>query len=419
MMLDIKTLYILLGTSHLIGAIVIGCLAFSNRELKGVKEWATARGLAAIAILALVLRNGVLPEYLSVIIGNFLLYMGLYLALCGNYQIMNRKPVLRHRWFVVFLCLYLSILLYWTVFEANYTYRVALVSFVNTLFMILLIHSLWSKINEERLYSKNLLITSYLVLGASESLKAVLLLTRVQPEIGLFAAYTLTAVPMFIACCCSILTSIGYLALVVEKLNRALIKLSEKDPLTDLLNRRAFFKHAEGKMRLNTKKSTGMSVLFLDIDHFKAINDTYGHETGDCVLKQVAQTTSELLGDQSCFARFGGEEFCIMLLGTNTEQAKVLAENIRETIKAMSPVQKMAVNSVTCSIGVSSRAQKSPSLATLNELLYEADCAMYRAKKLGRDQVCLFASEMKLEPDNYYQNMADETELHLTRIRLR
>lgn len=418
MMLDIKTLFILLGTSHLIGAIVIGCLALSNRELKGVKEWAAARVLAALAIVFLMLRNGIIPEYFSVIIGNLLLYSGLYCALCGNYQIMNRKPLLGHRWFIGFLFVYLSILFNWTVFEADYTFRVALVSVVITLFMVLLIHSLWSRTNEERLYSKNLLITSYIVLGASESVKAILLLTRAQPETGLFDANTLAAVPMFIACCCSILTSVGYLALVVELLNQTLIKLSERDPLTDVLNRRAFFKHSERKLKMNKKSSAEMSVLFLDIDYFKAINDTYGHETGDSVLKQVSQTTSELLGGKSCFARFGGEEFCIMLLDANAEQAVALAENIRKAIHAMAPLPKMPHGSVTCSVGVSSKAHE-PSLAALNELLYEADCAMYRAKKLGRDQVCLFTPDMKLESDNYYHNMEDETELHLTHIRLR
>jgi len=107
-----------------------------------------------------------------------------------------------------------------------------------------------------------------------------------------------------------------------------------------------------------------------------------------------------------------------MLLETNADQARDLAENIRMAIKAMDPVQKMSAGAVTCSIGVSSKEQK-PSLATLNELLYEADCAMYRAKKMGRDQVCLFSPDMKLKSDNYYQNMADETGLHLTHIRLR
>lgn len=417
-MLDIKTLFILLGTSHLIGAIVIGFLALSNRELKGVKEWAIGRLLAAFAIVVLIMRNVVIPIYASVIIGNLLLCLGLYSALRGNYQIMNRKPILGYRLFIVFLFFHLSILLYWTIVETNYTYRVALVSFVNAMFMLFLIHSLWAKTKEEKLYSKNLLITSYLVLGASESIKAILLLTQTQTDTSLFEADTLTTIPMFIACCCSILTSVGYLALVVEMLNQTLIDLSEIDPLTDVLNRRAFFKKAERTLQYNKNRSMDMSLLFLDIDYFKAINDTYGHETGDCVLKQVSQVTSKLLDDQNYFARFGGEEFCIMLLNTNAEEATALAENIRGAIKRMHPVRKMAFGAVTCSIGVSSKEQKQ-SLATLNELLYEADCAMYRAKKLGRDQVCLFTPNITLKSDNYYQNMVDETELHLTHIRHR
>ncbi|MGB3224207.1 MAG: GGDEF domain-containing protein [Desulforhopalus sp.] len=417
-MLDIKTLFILLGASHLIGAIVIGFLAFSNRELKGVKGWAIGRLLAAFAIIVLIIRDVVIPEYSSVIIGNLLLCLGLYSALRGNYQIMNRKPLLGYRLFFVFLFAHLSILLYWTIVETNYTYRVALISFVNAMFMLLLIHSLWNKTRKEKLYSKNLLTTSYLVLGSSEFIKASLLLTQTQAGTGLFESSTLTTIPIFIACCCSILTSIGYLALVVELLNQTLIDLSEIDPLTGVLNRRAFFKKAEKTLQHSKNRSMEMSVLFLDIDHFKIINDTYGHETGDCVLKQVSQATSKLLVDQNYFARLGGEEFCIMLLDTNAEEAIALAENIRKAIKTMHPTQKMALGTVTCSIGVSSKKQKQ-SLETLNELLYEADCAMYRAKKLGRDQVIVFTPDIKLKSDNYYQNMVDETELHLTHIRHR
>ncbi len=424
-MLDIKTIFVLLATSHLLGAIVIGILAFNNPGLKGVKEWAIGRLLVFISIVAFFMRVYVsegdffyIGNLASILVGNFLLCLGLFFALQGNYKINNRIPVLNYRMFSLLLVLHLVLLTYLTPVEIQNNYRIVLVGIINFLFMVLLVQSLWTKKQEDKLYSKNILMTAYTMVGLSEGVKAMLIILGVIKDTQFTDNNPITAILIFVSCCGSVLTSVGYLSLVVENLNKTLVNLSEKDPLTNIFNRLGFFKKANEILQHNQNTTLNLSVLFLDIDHFKAINDTYGHETGDRVLKQVSSITTLSLPDEHCLARFGGEEFVIMLPGKTEEDAITIADTICMAIKHMEPIDMMSPGELTCSIGVAISNQDQP-VKLLNELLLEADCAMYHAKHTGRDRVCLFTPDMKLNKDCHCHGLDGTLDLNLTSIQLR
>ncbi|NET89851.1 MAG: diguanylate cyclase [Kamptonema sp. SIO1D9] len=167
---------------------------------------------------------------------------------------------------------------------------------------------------------------------------------------------------------------------LIEKLE----KLATTDPLTGILNRRHFFNIANKEIDRYHRYNCNFSLLMLDIDHFKHINDSYGHSLGDEVLKSMTQTVLKSLRKADSFGRFGGEEFAILLPETDLETATEVAERIRKTIAKLtiSTVDKLV--KITVSIGVTTCKMKDESLEIL---LQRADKALYQAKKLGRDRV--------------------------------
>lgn len=172
-------------------------------------------------------------------------------------------------------------------------------------------------------------------------------------------------------------------SLVIEpmaRLNRKLEDLATKDFLTDLVNRRRFFERLEAEMAEARVKKGNLSVVMFDIDFFKRINDTFGHDSGDVVLKHTALRVREVLRSSDCAARFGGEEFIILLKETPAGAAMAMAEAVRARIAGM-PFD--AVGHVSASFGVATWNH----VEDAHALIKRADTALYVAKSSGRNCV--------------------------------
>ncbi|MCC6063790.1 MAG: GGDEF domain-containing protein [Thermocrinis sp.] len=181
--------------------------------------------------------------------------------------------------------------------------------------------------------------------------------------------------------------TIGRLLSELEEKNRELQELAYYDPLTGLPNRRFFFEHASLIFEEVKRYEKPLSLLVIDIDHFKRINDTYGHDVGDLVLKTFADVLRGIVRKSDICARLGGEEFVVLLPNTDLEGARVLAERIRTAV-AKNPVKHGSIVIVfTVSIGAS---QYRKGMQGINELIKEADIALYRAKEGGRNRVEVF-----------------------------
>ena len=161
-------------------------------------------------------------------------------------------------------------------------------------------------------------------------------------------------------------------------------KLAVTDSLTGLLNRRHFFELAEHELRRAKRYSRPLSAIMLDVDHFKQINDTYGHTVGDEVLREVAQVCMKETRNVDVLGRYGGEEFVIVLPECEAHAAREVAERLRQSIAELSMSTPEGPVQVTASLGVSSLS--SPS-TTLDALISAADTALYSAKRGGRDNV--------------------------------
>lgn len=174
---------------------------------------------------------------------------------------------------------------------------------------------------------------------------------------------------------------------IVERLQleRELETQAHYDPLTNVPNRRWFLDLARRELSRANRQHTSFCVMMMDIDHFKNVNDAFGHDAGDEVLKGLATRAASILRREDLFARFGGEEFVALLPGSNLEKAVDVAERIREYIAATGiRLNTGKVISVTISIGVAMYRTGD----SLDDLIKRADTALYEAKERGRDLVC-------------------------------
>jgi diguanylate cyclase (GGDEF)-like protein len=170
-----------------------------------------------------------------------------------------------------------------------------------------------------------------------------------------------------------------------ERLLLQLFESSTRDPLTEAYNRRHFDERLRAELAYAVRHSTALSLVMFDIDHFKKVNDTFGHAAGDAVIKHVARLTSTQLRSEDVFARYGGEEFVMLLRGINAQDVVRVAERLRASIDALATVfeDKRIPVSVSAGCAVLSECP----LRSAAELLGLADTRLYSAKTQGRNRV--------------------------------
>ncbi len=162
-------------------------------------------------------------------------------------------------------------------------------------------------------------------------------------------------------------------------------QLGVRDSLTGLFNRRYLTDALERELHRSDRRNEAVSVLIIDVDHFKHFNDNFGHSAGDMILRHLAEVLNNNTRREDVVARFGGEEFVVMLPGTQLTQAGVCAENLRQVASRMSILYEGRIlPQLTVSIGLSSYPSDG---RDINTLINTADGALYRAKRAGRNRV--------------------------------
>ena len=224
---------------------------------------------------------------------------------------------------------------------------------------------------------------------------------------------TETCVGILVTISCAISALLLAIALPpVVLLQRSLLHSQLKaqartDAKTGVLNAGAWQGEAELAVTRARRRQQPLAVLLADVDHFKVVNDTYGHLTGDAVLRTLASEMRQQVRESDLVGRFGGEEFAIVLTGTNADEACRVAERIRRGTGVVKVLTKDTIVGVTISIGVAILGSHGDDLG---ELLDSADRALYRAKGTGRDRVCLSNPDDTLPGDHDHQPTADREE---------
>ncbi|HEX5871841.1 MAG TPA: GGDEF domain-containing protein, partial [Longimicrobium sp.] len=184
---------------------------------------------------------------------------------------------------------------------------------------------------------------------------------------------------------------VGILGVLVARhirSERLLRTMAMTDELTRLPNRRHLLSVAHDRLADARRTHQPISILALDVDHFKRINDTFGHDVGDTVLRRVAQTCRAALRHDDSIGRTGGEEFVVVLPHADAERAMEIAERLRAAVEGLDWADVDPALHVTVSVGVAERAQGDDDFAALSR---RADDSLYRAKHLGRNRVDLAA----------------------------
>lgn len=172
----------------------------------------------------------------------------------------------------------------------------------------------------------------------------------------------------------------------LEKVNDELAILSQTDGLTKLFNRSHWESCLEAEFKRWGRSKSASSLVILDIDHFKNVNDSYGHTVGDEVIRHLAQLIKEHARETDTSGRYGGEEFVILLADTTAENAKIFAERLRQKVSQSVVTYNGVDLSYTISLGI---AEVDPSVKTYEKWIENADTALYRSKEEGRNKVSL------------------------------
>jgi diguanylate cyclase (GGDEF)-like protein len=226
------------------------------------------------------------------------------------------------------------------------------------------------------------------VIGINDGIFAVAMGLRactgiVQGHLSIFTPGVVQSATYLAGYLLMIVNGFGFLLLCKEKDDQQMALLATIDSLTGLVNRRAFFERTDSARLLATRLRSPIALMMIDIDHFKRLNDRFGHATGDEALRVFAATAKQALRDHDIMGRLGGEEFALVLPGTDLEGAAQAAERLRQAVAAALLPTSDSQYSMTVSIGV---VVIDPN-EHINSALARADHALYAAKSGGRDRI--------------------------------
>lgn len=371
---DVGTVMIILILGHCFSVLPLAFELFQYETTRYDYLFLLGRVLQAAAWGLIVARES-LPLWLSFAVGNSVLLYGWMLEALA---VIALKYVVTNRCIAIYAAVVaVAQLALWPVFGLAQTTAVLVSSLCFAL--LLLIPGIVLLISSHR--------TSYLqkMLGSMYCFCCMALLWR-GIDSGLQASYWLLAArPSQIVVLLAlqglmIISGLGYVLVKKERLSRELKTCADTDPLTGLYNRRAFLLLANQLIKSAIRRQESMALLVLDIDHFKRINDRYGHGVGDRIIANLAQTMRQTLRQSDVACRYGGEEFVILLPDCDKAMAVQVAERLRQAVEKGAP----GIVFYTVSIGV---AAASGEQIRLEELINRADLAMYRAKDMGRNRV--------------------------------
>lgn len=378
--IDPRTFLVVANLFGMLCALVLWVQAKSfPSDIEGLRDWALAVLFIGCASGFSSMR-GIVSDGLSIVVANSLQLFGQWLLIVGLLRYSDRKPVLRPT--LDAICALIVLILWLTYGSHNYQGRIFIMSLANIGFFTVGAHLAW-RTSPKGFGSR--FLTVFFVLGVAIAVwRIVTLSIAVGESDDSFDHNLIQQVYLGMFSLGALGLSIGFILLANERLRVELEFMATRDPMTGAFNRRAFYGRAAIEWARSMRSQRPLAAVTSDIDFFKKVNDTYGHHVGDLVIKDYAKRSAELLRVPDIFARFGGEEFVILLPDTGLAEAKKVAERIRREIEKQ---HDKALPRYTVSLGVSVAQGKAGQACDIEALLAEADAALYRAKENGRNRV--------------------------------
>ncbi len=381
--LDPKTIAAMIVALTFLSAIMLALARTQARGMHGVGWWAWAELSLALGLVCNLLQTSISP-WLAFVVGNTLLVTGLALAVNGIKLYKNEPPARALMAGVIGVSFLYY--LWFGIIEPSASMRVTYTSGVLALLAAIAARHLLVPIGQP-------LRIAYWITGSAFAVYAMAMGTRAL-VIGVFdngaSAFTPTMLNMMtfaVSGFALLAATFGFILMITYRMAVNMEKLASIDALTGALNRRSLEQRATHLAAQGTGRSIG--VIMLDIDHFKLVNDRYGHPAGDYVLQEVTTLGRAQLRERDLFARMGGEEFCVVLAEGDEDSAVRIAERIRQACSKEPMVFNNSAIDVHLSAGV---AAGKVTGGALEELIGEADLALYEAKQTGRDKVVRWSS---------------------------
>lgn len=265
----------------------------------------------------------------------------------------------------------------------SYPLRVALVMVFLLLLLATLLRPIMRSLRRGGEIGQRVVASAFLLTVVSLLVRMAWELPSPGPPMAALASVDAIGMHLLAIWMSPVFASIGFILMCNDHLMSATLRLATIDALTGTLGRRAVLEHSEHMLAQSRRQRAPLSVLMIDADHFKHVNDTHGHEAGDLVLIELVRRTRAALRDQDVLGRIGGEEFVALLPNTSAEQALQIAERLLRVTREAPFVHKALSLNMTISVGI---AQSDDADVEIDRLLKRADDAMYMAKRDGRDR---------------------------------
>jgi diguanylate cyclase (GGDEF)-like protein len=372
--LDLRTIVVITGLMSGLMALVVASLKRTYpKSILGLGEWALALMLLFGGGFATVLR-GYVPDSLGLTVANVMLSSGIYLTYVGSQRFFQIQPQ-PLPWVALIVLVSLG-QMWFTYAEPSYQARLIL---VNVLFIAMFsAHGMLILKQGLNSFAKILLFSVLLFINLISLARVVTaLITPVGEGLMSNSPFQLVYVTSFSFSV--LLFSIGIVLLATDQLRTELEHLATHDSLTNALTRRRMNEHCQQELNRCKRNGGSMALLVMDLDHFKAVNDSHGHQVGDRVLVDFVAKVHGQLRQPDQLGRLGGEEFLLLLPESTLQDALQVAERIRSAT-----VQTVQGTPCTVSIGV---AVNQGANDTVDAMLARADGAMYLAKANGRNRV--------------------------------
>ncbi len=360
--------------------VVLFAVQQANRQIPGLRAWACSYLLGLLLCLNFLARPHI-PVGLSVIITQVLIFTSAWLNLAAARAYAGRQPWPQaYPAWALLIILGLSSHLTWQQPEP----ALRMVLGLGAASALMLLSALAMLTPEIRRQPERYLFT--LACGGHGLLMLATSLTLLLGPPDLADPERLEAVAQFVlieSIVVLVMRAFGVLMLANAHITAELRHFAERDPLTSIYNRRSFMILLDKSVNLMQRMHSPLSLLALDLDHFKRINDSWGHSSGDQALRHFVQLASDHLRNEDVIGRIGGEEFVIFLPNTGLESAAGVAERLRALIESQPVAGPHGPITLTVSIGVTLIARGESQEAALQRV----DEAMYRAKAKGRNRV--------------------------------
>jgi diguanylate cyclase (GGDEF)-like protein len=224
-------------------------------------------------------------------------------------------------------------------------------------------------------------------------LRAILIYQSPSSLYSLYTNIPINPATFIMTCLVQVCVTFGFLLMLNQHLMQEVKKIASRDMLTGAYNRRQFEEEIARLQSRSERTQDHFALMLIDIDNFKFINDNYGHPSGDEVLRRLSKIALKTIRAQDYWARFGGDEFCILLPSTESEDALILANRLREAYANVTFMFGGKANKSSISIGIADTSQVG---LNYHNLLEAADQALYQAKLNGRNQVVFHSMELGL-----------------------